>query len=165
MHGYYIIFYAYKNTSMNFMFTNFYKALLIIFSLLFIFAFDSSDNISFSKINIKVADIDLSVELADTQEKRALGLMNRTVLSENSGMLFVFEESRKLRFWMKNTLIPLDIAYADEEGRINSILSMEPLDITTDYSSSEESKYALEMNQGWFDKNDVNIGDIIQIVK
>ncbi len=100
------------------------------------------------------------VEIADEPWERARGLMYRTALGKDRGMLFVYPEERELSFWMKNTLIPLSIAYIDSEGRITDILDMKPLDDRPpNYVSSEPVRYALEVNQGFFDKNDVNVGD------
>lgn len=91
-----------------------------------------------------------SVEIADTDEERAKGLMGRTELSENHGMMFVFEASQVLHFWMKNTLIPLDIFFFDKDGNFVSMASMDPCkaDPCRSYSSQKEAKYALELIAG-----------------
>jgi uncharacterized membrane protein (UPF0127 family) len=102
----------------------------------------------------------LSIEIADTPSKRATGLMNRKFLGENSGMLFKFNNSDYLRFWMKSTYIPLDIAFLDENGVVLQISSMSPLS-TRMVSSNVPCKIALEVNQGWFKNNDIGIGDKI----
>jgi uncharacterized membrane protein (UPF0127 family) len=100
------------------------------------------------------------VEIADDPWEQARGLMYRTALGEDRGMLFVYQGERELSYWMKNTLIPLSIAYIDSEGRITDILDMRPLDDRPPhYVSSEPVQYALEVNQGFFDKNGVEIGD------
>ena len=102
----------------------------------------------------------LWVEIADQPDTRALGLMYREYLPDSMGMFFIFESPQILRFWMKNTLIPLDIAFINEAGVIIDIQSMEPLD-TTRYSSPESVRYALEVNRGWFKRNDVSVGDTV----
>ena len=102
----------------------------------------------------------ISVEIADTPTRRALGLMDRKILSENSGMLFKFPHKDYLNFWMKKTYIPLDIAFIDDNGEILQIEAMSPL-CTKAISAKYPCRYALEVNRGWFDKNDIGIGDKI----
>ena len=96
----------------------------------------------------------LDVELANTPLKRSLGLMYRKELPFNSGMLFVFPQSKNLSFWMKDTHIPLSIAYIDENGFIKNIENMNPEDITS-IKSKSPCRFALEVNQGWFKKNKI----------
>jgi uncharacterized membrane protein (UPF0127 family) len=91
----------------------------------------------------------LKIELADTPSKRELGLMGRKKLAQNNGMLFKFPESNVLSFWMKNTYIPLDIAFLDDNGRIVQIESMNPLSTRTT-SAKQPCRYALEVNKDWF---------------
>lgn len=100
----------------------------------------------------------LRAEIADTEPLRMTGLMNRRELPVNNGMLFVFECEQMLRFWMKNTSIPLSIAYIDRSGGIIDILDMKPFDISVTYPSSRKAMYALEMNRGWFKKNNIKAG-------
>jgi uncharacterized membrane protein (UPF0127 family) len=100
------------------------------------------------------------VEIADDEAELARGLMYRTALAEHRGMLFVFEEEQELSFWMKNTLIPLSIAFMDSEGRIVDIQDMKPLDDDPpSYVSAEPAQYALEVNQGFFEERGVKVGD------
>ena len=90
--------------------------------------------------------------------------MNRTSLGEDRGMLFVFDEETTLSFWMKNTLIPLSVAYIDSEGRIVDIQKMEPLDDEPpNYVSAEPAQYALEVNQGFFEERGVEVGNTIEL--
>lgn len=89
-------------------------------------------------------------EVAVAPEALTQGLMHRTALAPDSGMLFVFDSAEHRRFWMKNTLIPLSIAYVDSSGVITDIIEMAPLDTTTPYASSRPVPFALEMNRGWF---------------
>ena len=114
------------------------------------------------KVELQISVKIIEVEIADTEQTRALGLMNRKALDENSGMLFIFNEERKLSFWMKNTLIPLSIAYISRSGEIKEIHNLYPLDERA-VQSSRSVMYALEMNQGWFDKNNIQTGDRIII--
>ncbi len=102
--------------------------------------------------------VEVEVEIADDYAERQRGLMERTELAENAGMLFVFDREQQLSFWMRNTLIPLSIAYIDAEERIIDIQNMEPLD-ETGHPSAEPAMYALEVNQGFFDERGVRVGD------
>ncbi|MFA7219363.1 MAG: DUF192 domain-containing protein [Synergistaceae bacterium] len=103
----------------------------------------------------------LSIEIADTPSRRSNGLMNRKKLGENEGMLFKFPTAQRLSFWMKSTYIPLDIAFLDSDGTILQIEKMYPLSYRTT-SSHKSCKLALEVNQGWFSKNNVGVGDRIK---
>lgn len=108
--------------------------------------------------------IEVRVEVADDEEEMARGLMGRTALAEEAGMLFVYPEEGELSFWMKDTLIPLSIAYMDSGGRIVDIQDMEALDDTPPhYVSAEPAKYALEVNQGFFDERGVEVGDTARL--
>lgn len=112
-------------------------------------------------IPLRVGGIEIRVELADDAAERQQGLMFRESLAENQGMLFAYPDERTLGFWMKNTLIPLDIAYIDAQGRIVDIQQMEP-QTTETHNSSAPAMYALEMNQGWFEANGIRVGDLIE---
>ena len=101
-------------------------------------------------------------EVVTRPEERALGLMFRRSLAPDSGMLFVFDADEVQRFWMKNTLIPLSIAFITRDSLITDILEMAPLDTTTPYVSSRPVRYALEMNSGWFQAHAINPGDTVR---
>ena len=104
--------------------------------------------------------VEVRVEIADSDSERARGLMHRTALAENRGMLFVFRSEERLSFWMKDTLIPLSIAFMDSEGRIVDIQDMKPLDDDPpSYVSARPARYALEVNQGFFEERGVEVGD------
>ena len=108
--------------------------------------------------------VPVEVEIADTDAERQTGLMERNVLPENAGMLFVFEGEQTLSFWMRDTLIPLSIAYIDAEGRIVNIQDMQPLDdVPPHYVSAEPAQYALEVNQGFFEERGVVVGDTVEL--
>lgn len=100
----------------------------------------------------------IMVEIASTNAARKQGLMNRKKLEPDRGMLFVFATEDYHGFWMKNTLIPLSIAFIKADGTISRIREMYPRDEEAIWSS-EPVKYALEMNQGWFDRNNIKVGD------
>jgi uncharacterized membrane protein (UPF0127 family) len=88
--------------------------------------------------------------------------MAREELGENEGMLFVFDSEQPLRFIMDNTLLPLSIAYIDSGGRIVDIEQMQPLSDDT-YPSAEPASYALEVNQGFYEENGVEVGDEVDL--
>ncbi len=105
-------------------------------------------------------DVEVQVEIADDMNEMARGLMGRKELAEDAGMLFVYPEERELSFWMRNTLIPLSIAYMDSAGRIVDIQDMRRLDDEPPhYTSAEPARYALEVNKGFFDERGVEVGD------
>lgn len=106
--------------------------------------------------------VELQVEIADNDAERERGLMERTALGQNRGMLFVFDSEQTLSFWMKNTLIPLSVAYINSEGRIIDIQDMQPLDETS-HPSAEPAQYALEVNQGYFAERGVEVGDMAKL--
>jgi uncharacterized membrane protein (UPF0127 family) len=106
--------------------------------------------------------VEVEAEIAEDEAKRRKGLMERTELAENAGMLFVFDQEQPLSFWMRNTLIPLSIAYIGAEGRIVDIQDMQPLD-ETPHPSAEPAPYALEVNQGLFEERGVEVGDEVEV--
>ncbi len=109
---------------------------------------------------IQINDKVIEVEIADTPHKHALGLMGRTHLEEGKGMLFVYEKAQRLSFWMKHTLIPLSIAFFDDDRTVINILDMDPPigDTIIKYRSTAPARYALEVPQGWFDKHRIERG-------
>ena len=96
-------------------------------------------------------------EVAQTAAERARGLMYREELGENEGMLFVFQDVAERAFWMRDTFIPLDIAYMDPSFRIIDIKPMEP-ESEALVESSGPAQYALEVNRGWFAEHGVEVG-------
>jgi len=103
----------------------------------------------------------LVAEVASTPQDRATGLMNRFSLQPDHGMLFVFERPEPLSFWMKNTFIPLSIAFLDANGRILNIEDMSPQTETTHWSKGS-GLYALEMRKGWFVERGIKSGDRVE---
>ncbi|MDI6740182.1 MAG: DUF192 domain-containing protein [Candidatus Edwardsbacteria bacterium] len=114
------------------------------------------------RTRIMIGQAPLWVEIADDNETRTQGLMFRKTMPEDEGMLFVFEYPQPLSFWMKNTYLPLDIAFVSSDYRILNILSMKPLDEVLRYTSAGAALYAIETNQGWFEKHGVKAGDRIR---
>lgn len=100
----------------------------------------------------------VQAEIARTPEARRRGLMERRSLAPNHGMLFVFDEDDRHCFWMKDTPLPLSIAFIDAQGRIVSIQDMQPHQLQT-HCPPQPVRYALEMAQGWFLHAGVLVGD------
>ncbi len=105
---------------------------------------------------------EVEVEIADDQAEQRRGLMERTELGEDAGMLFVFDREEPRSFWMRNTLIPLSIAYIASDGRIVDIQNMQPLDETS-HPSAAPAQYALEVNQGFFAERGIEVGNEVEI--
>jgi uncharacterized membrane protein (UPF0127 family) len=99
----------------------------------------------------------VEAEVADTMLQQMIGLMQRRTMAQHEGMLFVYEEAQKHCFWMRNTPLPLSIAFIDDAGRIVNIEDMQP---QTDEShcAAKPVRFALEMNQGWFAKRGLKPG-------
>jgi len=112
---------------------------------------------------ILVAKTPLWVEVADTLEKQERGLMFRRSLSENEGMLFVYREPIEMSFWMRNTFIPLDIAFIGADGVILNIHQARPIDESVLYRSAGAAKYVIETNQGWFSRHGLGPGDRVTL--
>ncbi len=143
---------------------NFKKIFIFLPVILFIGAHESSGELRRCVVKLhdtNGVEIKLNVEIAANKRDREKGLMFRTSLPQNSGMLFIFENEQRLSFWMKNTYIPLDIAFIDSQGIIKDIYQMTPLDTSVFYNSSTVVKYALEVNQKWFAGNRVTVGSKI----
>ncbi|MEM5947819.1 DUF192 domain-containing protein [Spirochaetia bacterium 38H-sp] len=111
---------------------------------------------------IDMGKVKIKAEVADTLEERRHGLMGRTELAENRGMLFVFPEVTQPAFWMKDTIIPLSLAFIDNNGVIREIYELEPLSIEP-VRSNYPVLYALEVNRGFFKKHGIKPGDKIII--
>lgn len=103
------------------------------------------------------------VEIAQDNLTRTKGLMFRNDMPEDQGMLFIFEVPQILSFWMKNTYLPLDIAFIDPKGIITDIHQMAPLDTVPRYASSVPTLYALEVNQGFFAKKGIRVGNVVHM--
>jgi len=110
-----------------------------------------------SSREIIIDSVPVVVEVADTPHLRNRGLMFRESIPENSGMLFSFPDNSQRSFWMKNTHVPLSIAFIDQDGFIDSIERMKPHCLENTYSMGE-APYALEMNEGWFHRNGFSRG-------
>ena len=111
-----------------------------------------------------MGDCVLHVEIADTPQRRATGLSGRSALPADQGMLFVFAYPQRLDFWMKDTAVPLSIAFISSEGIIEQIEHMTPFDLRT-VRSHTPVRYALEVNQGYFEKNGIGVGSRVDITE
>ncbi len=99
----------------------------------------------------------IQAELARSPMEHTVGLMHRTRMGSNEGMLFVYAEPQLHCFWMRNTLLPLTIAFVDDGGRIVNLADMQPLNEDS-HCSAKPVRFALEMNQGWFAKRGIRPG-------
>jgi uncharacterized membrane protein (UPF0127 family) len=114
--------------------------------------------VTFKTSRVKVGSHALKVEVAASDPERTEGLMHRTRLGKEDGMLFVFDEPGYHSMWMKNTLIPLSVAFIDSGGRILNILDMEPQTLDS-HMAAGPALYAIETNKGWFDGKKIKAGD------
>jgi uncharacterized protein len=99
----------------------------------------------------------IKAEVAQTPRQQEIGLMWRTQMGHNEGMLFVFQRAGQQCFWMKNTLIPLAVAFVADDGRIVNLDEMQP-QTETPHCSAEPVRFVLEMNKGWFAKHGIKAG-------
>ena len=104
----------------------------------------------------------VKAELAITPQEQQTGFMFRKDIPDGTGMLFIFEKEQLLAFWMKNTPTPLSIAYIDSNGIIKDIFDMQPFSLET-IASTTKARYALEVPQGWFAKEGIEVGDSLKI--
>ena len=111
-----------------------------------------------SEYSVTIKSKTVKVEIADSEEARSKGLMYRDILDADSGMLFIFPQEDIRHFWMKNTSIPLSIAFIAESGIIVDIKNMRPYS-EADVPSAGPAKYALEVNKDWFKNNNIVAGD------
>src|SRR3989344_4236283 len=144
------------------------SGILILGLLGIVFYFQYQKTIARHSITIITGDkpIKIKVEFAKTPEELTRGLMNRVSLDENSGMFFVFPDEATRSFWMKNTLIPLDIIFISSKGQINEITTMSPCSengICPSYSSKSPAQLVLEINAGQAEKRNISPGDIIEL--
>ena len=117
-------------------------------------------NVGLPIIELKTGIYRIQAELADTPKAREVGLMNRTSMPTNSGMLFIFEQKAGHCFWMNNTKIPLSIAFIADDGKIVNIEEMQA-ETTNSHCPKAPVRYTLEMNQRWFSDRVIGPGSVI----
>lgn len=113
------------------------------------------------EIVLRMGKHEIAAEVAGTDSQRSTGLMHRRMLPENRGMLFVFPNVAMHAMWMKNTYVPLSVAFLDRDGVIINIADMQPHTQTT-HGATTPAKYALEANLGWFAKRGIKAGDKVE---
>ncbi|MBO4533195.1 MAG: DUF192 domain-containing protein [Treponema sp.] len=141
------------------------KIFFILAAFIFLLPFASckSKKLPVQELIITRADgttIPVQAEIAKSEEERNHGFMERKNIPDGTGMLFIFDRDQILSFWMKNTPHPLSIAYLDSKGKIRNIYDMTPFSLTP-IKSTVSVRYALEVPQGWFRENNINVGDVI----
>jgi uncharacterized membrane protein (UPF0127 family) len=110
-----------------------------------------------AQVRLNAGIHNINAELASTPQQREIGLMFRSVMPANDGMLFVFEQPSQQCFWMKNTLIPLSIAFVGDDGSVVNIDDMKPQTLDS-HCSARPVRFVLEMNEGWFAKRGIKAG-------
>jgi uncharacterized protein len=125
-------------------------------------ALSASCAASLPTTTLSVGGVKLLVEIAHTPAQREKGLMFRKSMAEDHGMLFVFPRDEQLSFWMKNTPIPLSIAFIGSDGTIKQIADMQPESLAT-IPSDFSVRYALEVNQGFFARHRIHAGDLVTL--
>lgn len=103
----------------------------------------------------------IQAELAQTPQEHGIGLMFRKTMGANEGMLFAFDEKREQCFWMKNTLLPLSVAFVADDGSVVNVEDMKPQTLDS-HCSTKPVRFVLEMNQGWFAKRGIKPGSKLQ---
>ncbi|OQA32951.1 MAG: hypothetical protein BWY57_01566 [Betaproteobacteria bacterium ADurb.Bin341] len=130
------------------------RALIILYFLLFSCSALAQ---SIERVALSIGLFRIDAEVAADQENRMRGLMNRRSMAPQQGMLFVFPEIGRHCMWMRNTYIPLSVAFLDQEGRIVNIEDMQP-QTEDNHCASRPARYALEMNLGWFSSKGIKPG-------
>jgi uncharacterized membrane protein (UPF0127 family) len=113
-------------------------------------------------VKLWIGKSEIIAEVAATPRELATGMMHRKEMGENEGMLFIMPFPQRAAFYMKNTHLPLSVAYIDTEGTILEIHDLQPLNEEPVPSRSEKIHFVLEMKQGWFDRNQISIGAVIR---
>ena len=144
------------------------RTVINIFRHLFPLALLVSSSLPFAQVNAGLPTVELKTgiyriqaEIADTSERRQVGLMNRTSMPTNSGMLFIFEEKAGHCFWMFNTKISLSIAFIADDGKIVNIEEMQA-GTSNNHCPKSAVRYALEMNKQWYSERVIVPGTVIQ---
>lgn len=139
----------------------------VLLSCYLVFSACSALALEFEEKDLSITNLDgktipIRVELARSIRELSKGYMGREHIPEGTGMLFIFKRDEKLSFWMKNTPTPLSIAFINSNGEIREIRNMTPFSRES-VNSSEPVRYALEVPQGWFERNNIGTGCIIKL--
>lgn len=137
----------------------------LVISVIFVFFSCGQKKLQTKDLTIKKSSgetVVVKAELAITEEEQTYGFMNRKNIPDGTGMLFIFKDDRIASFWMKNTPTPLSIAYIDYSGKIKDIFDMTPFSLASIVSTGYV-RYALEVPQGWFSKNGIVVGDVLDL--
>ena len=110
-----------------------------------------------AQVRLNAGIHNINAELASTPQQREIGLMFRNAMPANDGMLFVFEQPGQQCFWMRNTLIPLSVAFIGDDGSVVNIDDMKPQTLDS-HCSAKPVRFVLEMNEGWFAKRGIKAG-------
>jgi uncharacterized membrane protein (UPF0127 family) len=110
-----------------------------------------------AQVRLNAGIHNINAELASTPQQREIGLMFRTAMPANDGMLFAFEQPAQQCFWMRNTLIPLSVAFIGDDGSVVNIDDMKPQTLDS-HCSAKPVRFVLEMNEGWFAKRGIKVG-------
>ena len=110
-----------------------------------------------AQVRLNAGIHNINAELASTPQQREIGLMFRTAMPANDGMLFAFEQPAQQCFWMRNTLIPLSVAFIGDDGSVVNIDDMKPQPLDS-HCSAKPVRFVLEMNEGWFAKRGIKAG-------
>lgn len=120
-------------------------------------AFAQEPQMNLQRVKLSIGMHQVEAQVAQTHEQRMTGLMHRKAMPQHEGMLFVFEQPSQQCFWMKNTLLPLSIAFIADDGTIVNIDEMQPQTLDS-HCSARPVRYVLEMNKGWFNKKGIKAG-------
>lgn len=141
------------------------KKIISLFTIITIILLSIYKNIAVAQFSeskvLYINNKSLEVEIAKTEATRQKGLMFRINLETNSGMLFIFDRPTTSCMWMKNTLIPLSVAFVDSDGFIINIENMQPLDLSN-HCAKRPAKYAIETNINWFKNNNIKADDLVK---
>jgi uncharacterized protein len=145
--------------------TNCFSKFLVLGLVLFLTGVSCRQNLKsdLPVVALKIGQQEVQVEVANKNSTRMSGLMFRKEMGADNGMLFVFPNSAPRAFWMKNTYLPLSIAFLDEKGMILNILEMPP-QTEDNFSSRGSAKFALEMNSRWFERKGIKPGTLVEDV-
>jgi uncharacterized protein len=114
---------------------------------------------------LSIGGVEIKVQVAITEPEQEKGLMYRSELADNVGMIFIYKTPQKMSYWMKNVPIPLSIGFIKADGTLAEIRFMLPNDTRAVFSSGSDIKFALEMNEGWFERHGVKAGAKIDLAR